>query len=149
MTTIWIVRGRNMDLFSQNPFSQQAGGFPPGRIILEHEIYRAPISGRQVDIRKVAVTVEKNGNYVTEARTEVDPALDDGTVPSSAAEIVECKSCLSLVTRSMECEDCGFEFCLPCSKEVEKDGVTIRLCKDCAAKVANPVWHSIKKALWG
>jgi hypothetical protein len=146
---IWIIHGEKMSPVFQNPFNQQQPSFAPGREVTSTERYCSPISNRVVELRHVAVTVEDQGIFRTQEVREVIPALDDGTVPQSAAQIRECWRCLSLVTNSHLCPTCGREFCLACVSEVEKDGQRIKVCADCAASIQNPLWHLVKRALWG
>jgi hypothetical protein len=144
-----------MDFGFQNTFGQQMPSFPPGRVITRREIWVAPYTKRVVELRWVTITVEKQGIYTTEDLREVDPPLDDGTVPESVKQIRECWRCLSIVSNSHLCRACGKEACLACTTEINQDnqkkggGQKIRVCKDCAASIRNPLLHFAKKSLWG
>ena len=138
-----------MDLISQNMFNQQPQLFPPGRVIARREVWVSPITKRIVELRWVTVTVEEQGIYKTDELKEIDPPLDDGTVPESSSQIRECWRCFSLITKVRLCPECGKEFCYACTPEIEKDGQKVRVCVDCGEKIKNPLWHSAKKGLWG
>ena len=93
--------------------------------------------------------VQAKLKYKTEDFKEIVPPLDDGTVPESVTQIRECSRCFALITNSHLCPTCGKEFCLACTAEAEKDGCKIKVCVDCAERINTPLWHSVKKALWG
>jgi len=139
-----------MNTLNQIPFDPQQSPTIPGRVIIRIERYCAPITKRIVELRRVKLTVEENGVYITKEWTEVDPPLDDGTVPESVREIRECWRCLSLITRFRACPDCEREFCMPCAnkKKPGTDAQETKVCISCAEKAASPFWSDVRSSLW-
>lgn len=133
---------------NQFPFSPQQFPVVPGRIITRIERYCTPITNRIVELRWVKSTIEENGIYKTEEWTEVDPAFADGTVPKSSQEIRECWRCLSLITKSHLCPNCGREFCLACTKMIQVNEQDTRVCMSCAEKATSPFWSAVRSFLW-
>jgi len=147
---IWIIHGEIMNTMNQIPFGPQQFPVIPGRVIARVERYCTPITKRIVELRWVKSTIEENGVYKTEEWTEVDPPFADGTVPKSSQEIRECWRCLSVITKSYVCPDCGYEFCLPCTrrKKYRTDEQRTRVCISCAEKADSPVGSAIRNFLW-
>jgi hypothetical protein len=124
----------------QHPF----GLDEPGRVIVESETYRAPISGRTIEIIGIVETIYDQGIFRT-GKKKLPEVLDDGRSVTSTDPIRECARCLALVhvDNSYVCR-CGRTFCSSC-KDIDSGS-----CIDCAMDAKTPaVVRMIKKLVWG
>jgi hypothetical protein len=132
----------------QNMFRRADQPPVPGRVITRRSIWRAPLTGRTVELITNLQTYDVNGLTKTE---EIDsvvvPPLDDGTTPSSTAEIRECTRCLSLISvcNTFVC-DCGRTFCLACGVDDEMDDMP--LCIECYENGGSGLLAKLWKWLW-
>ena len=123
----------------------------PSRLIREVEVYRAPISGRVIEIVTVIETIYDQGKFITDKRKE-DAILDDGRSVGSTEPIRECSRCLSVIhaDNSFACSTCGRTFCKTCRISAGSEKQLKQYCPDCI-KESNtlPAVRAVKRHIWG